>query len=71
MLIIFDLDGVLVDACEWHKIALNEALKEVAGFEIGEEEHKSTFNGLPTKVKLKMLTDSNRLTSDLHEKIYQ
>ena len=28
-LVIFDLDGVLVDACEWHRLALNEALKEV------------------------------------------
>ena len=25
-LIIFDLDGVLVDACEWHYISLNKTL---------------------------------------------
>ena len=30
-LVIFDMDGVLVDACEWHRIALNEALKEEIG----------------------------------------
>lgn len=33
-LIIFDLDGVLVDACEWHRIALNLALKERCSYEI-------------------------------------
>ena len=25
-LFIFDLDGVLVEACDWHRDALNEAL---------------------------------------------
>ena len=38
-LVIFDMDGVLVDACDWHKIALNEALKEVSGYEIPLEDH--------------------------------
>ena len=71
MLIIFDLDGVLVDACEWHKDALNDALREVAGFEISEEEHKSTFNGLPTRVKLNMLTQANRLSQDVHDEVYR
>ena len=33
-LVIFDLDGVLVDACEWHRVALNEALQEVCQYEI-------------------------------------
>ena len=28
-LVIFDMDGVLVDACEWHRVALNEALKQL------------------------------------------
>ena len=71
MLVIFDLDGVLVDACEWHKVALNDALKEVAGFEISEEEHRSTFNGLPTRVKLNMLTQANRLSQDVHDEVYR
>jgi len=55
-LVIFDLDGVLVDACEWHRVALNQALQEICGYEIPLEEHYSTFNGLPTKEKLKLLT---------------
>ena len=33
-LVIFDLDGVLVDACEWHQRALNEALMEVCNYSI-------------------------------------
>ena len=51
-MIIFDMDGVLVDACGWHKDALNEALEEVADFRLTEEEHEKHFNGLPTMVKL-------------------
>ena len=53
--VLFDLDGVLVDACDWHYDALNRALKKVMGFEISREEHLTTYNGLPTAVKLKML----------------
>jgi beta-phosphoglucomutase len=53
--VLFDLDGVLVDACEWHYEALNAALVEAGYLPIGREEHLSTFNGLPTRVKLKML----------------
>jgi beta-phosphoglucomutase len=53
--ILFDLDGVLVDACDWHYLALNRALDEVVGFAISREDHVSTYNGLPTKVKLEML----------------
>lgn len=54
-LLLFDLDGVLVDACDWHYIALNKALREVCDFEITRYDHENRFNGLPTAVKLKML----------------
>ena len=40
--ILFDLDGVLVDACDWHYLALNRALDEVVGFTISREDHVST-----------------------------
>jgi HAD superfamily hydrolase (TIGR01509 family) len=53
--ILFDLDGVLVDACEWHYESLNLALRDFGLDEISREQHVSTFNGLPTKVKLNML----------------
>jgi HAD superfamily hydrolase (TIGR01509 family) len=59
--ILFDLDGVLVDACDWHFDALNESLQEVVGFTISLEDHHSIYNGLPTKVKLNMLGIDERL----------
>ena len=53
--VLFDLDGVLVDACEWHFEALNRALREISNIEISRHDHETRFNGLPTKVKLQML----------------
>ena len=53
--IVFDLDGVLIDATQWHYQALNDALK-LFGFEIGLEEHLSTYNALPTVEKLKLMS---------------
>jgi len=53
--VVFDLDGVLFDACNLHYEALNRALDQ-AGFEpISEEHHHGRFDGLPTSTKLKML----------------
>lgn len=70
-LVMFDLDGVLVDACEWHKDALNDALKSFYDYSISEEDHKKTFNGIPTRTKLKILTERNIISPLDHEKIYQ
>jgi len=53
--ILYDLDGVLIDACDWHYHSLNRALKEAVGITISRDDHVSTFNGLPTTTKLKML----------------
>jgi beta-phosphoglucomutase len=53
--VLFDLDGVLVDACDWHFEALNRALLSIGKSVISKEDHLSTYNGLPTGVKLKML----------------
>jgi len=69
-LVIFDLDGVLVDACEWHREALNEALQEVSNTSINHEEHISTFNGIPTRKKLSILVDQKRVRTEDIEKIY-
>jgi len=52
--VLYDLDGVLVDAVSIHFDALNKALG-VFGYNISPEEHERKYNGLPTKVKLKML----------------
>ena len=53
--ILFDLDGVLVDACDWHYLALNSALESIGIDKISRDDHITTYNGLPTKVKLEML----------------
>lgn len=63
--IIFDLDGVLVDAVEWHYLALNKALS-LFGYSITLEENQSLYNGLPTSTKLEMLTESKGLPRQLH-----
>ena len=63
--IIFDMDGVLIEAKDWHYEALNKALK-IFGYEIKRYDHLSTFDGLPTKDKLKMLSIENNLPIELH-----
>lgn len=65
--VLFDLDGVLVDACEWHYEALNSALREFVGKEISREDHLTKFNGLPTRVKLKMLGFDGRQAQIIEE----
>lgn len=64
--IIFDLDGVLIDATEWHFEALNKALK-LFGYEITRDEHSGIYNGLPTAEKLKILSKRQGLPVSLHE----
>lgn len=60
--ILFDLDGVLVDACDYHYEALNRALLESPyAFVISPQEHDAVFNGLPTKEKLRMLVHDRRI----------
>lgn len=69
--ILFDLDGVLVEARDWHYHALNKALKRISGTEISLDEHLSDFNGLPTAKKLEMLIALNRIRSEDTQKIWQ
>jgi HAD superfamily hydrolase (TIGR01509 family) len=64
--VLFDLDGVLVDATEWHYEALNRALR-LFGFDITRYEHLSSYNGLPTRKKLEMLTVEKGLPSAIHD----
>jgi HAD superfamily hydrolase (TIGR01509 family) len=68
--VIFDLDGVLVDAREIHYEALNNALARF-NYTITREEHLSTFDGLPTKKKLKMLTEKKGLPTELYDDIWK
>ncbi|OGI00909.1 MAG: HAD family hydrolase [Candidatus Melainabacteria bacterium RIFOXYA12_FULL_32_12] len=63
--IIFDMDGVLVDAKEWHYEALNKALN-LFGFSISRYDHLVTYDGLPTRKKLEMLSMERGLPKGLH-----
>lgn len=64
--ILFDMDGVLIDAKEWHYEALNKALG-LFGIEISYYDHLNTFDGLPTKIKLQMLSEQYYLPKELHD----
>lgn len=68
--ILFDMDGVLIDAKEWHYEALNKALK-LFGCEISKFDHIHTFDGLPTKDKLKILSKGSYLPTQLHDFVNQ
>ena len=63
--VIFDMDGVLIDAKEWHYEALNKALG-LFGFQVSRYDHLSTFDGLPTRHKLEMLSLERGLPKGLH-----
>lgn len=63
--VIFDMDGVLIDAKEWHFEALNEAL-QLFGYEISRYDHLITYDGLSTSQKLEMLTLEKGLPRKLH-----
>jgi beta-phosphoglucomutase len=62
--VIFDMDGVLIDARDWHYHALNEALG-IFGVEISYPEHLERFDGLPTKGKLQALAEEGRIPGKL------
>jgi beta-phosphoglucomutase-like phosphatase (HAD superfamily) len=64
-LIVFDLDGVLVDSKDLHYQALNLALMEKnPDWAIPYEEHVERYNGNPTKVKLGMLSKNHPEITD-------
>jgi HAD superfamily hydrolase (TIGR01509 family) len=63
--VVFDMDGVLIDAKDWHYEALNRALN-LFGFNISRYDHLVTFDGLPTRKKLEMLTREQSLPRELH-----
>ena len=64
--VIFDMDGVLIEAKDWHYEALNKALG-LFGQAISRYDHLVTFDGLPTVIKLDMLTLERGLPKKLHE----
>jgi len=64
--VIFDMDGVLIEAKDWHYEALNKAL-ELFGQSISRYDHLVTYDGLPTMMKLEMMTVERGLPRSLHE----
>lgn len=64
--IVFDMDGVLIEAKDWHYEALNRALR-LFGYEISRYDHLVTYDGLPTSKKLEMLTREKGLPRGLHQ----
>ena len=68
--VVFDMDGVLIDAKDWHYIALNQALDHF-GFTISRNEHLTIFDGMPTREKLALLSRERGLPTKLHKFINQ
>ncbi len=70
-LVIFDLDGVLLNSKDIHFDALNQAIAEVGTeFVISRDDHLKTFDGLPTAKKLSILTETRGLPAASHEQIW-
>jgi HAD superfamily hydrolase (TIGR01509 family) len=70
-LVIFDLDGVLVDSKDIHFHALNRAIRFVdSKYTIRYEEHLNFYDGLPTLEKLKLLSKEKKLPNNFHNKIF-
>jgi HAD superfamily hydrolase (TIGR01509 family) len=72
-LIVFDLDGVLVEAKQIHYDTLNIALYEIDNsdkYVITEDEHLSVYDGLKTYQKLDLLTKSKGLPKNKHKDIW-
>ena len=70
-LVIFDLDGVLIDSRDLHYHTLNNALAKVDPiYMIGIEDHLSVYDGLPTSKKLSLLTEKKGLPVHYYQKVW-
>jgi HAD superfamily hydrolase (TIGR01509 family) len=67
-LIIFDLDGVLVEAKNIHFEAFNKSLKQ---YSINWDEHLSIYDGLKTNQKLEMLHQRKGLPKEYFKSIWE
>ena len=67
--IIFDLDGVLVDTKKIHYEALNIALNKYGFSPISLDDHNKIYDGLPTSEKLKLLNKKKILPVKYFSKI--
>lgn len=66
-LIIFDLDGVMIDSCDIHYVVLNRAIEEIAGkeFIINDYEHEKVYNGRSTLGKLELMVELKGMNAAL------
>jgi HAD superfamily hydrolase (TIGR01509 family) len=69
--VIFDLDGVLVDADKWHFNALNVALQHADIDPISWQEHLTVYKGIPTRDKLQILHERKGLPREAWPRIAQ
>ena len=67
--VIFDMDGVLVDADKWHFNALNVALQHSEIEPISWQEHVTVYKAIPTRRKLEILTERRGLPEVLWQQI--
>ena len=71
-LVIFDLDGVLIDSRNIHYHALNEALGSIdQKYVIDYDEHLAKYDGLNTTAKLNQLTIEKGLPKELHDTVWK
>ena len=70
-LIVFDLDGVLVEARNFHYEAFNRALASIdKKYVISREEHFAKYDGLSTEKKMVILRDEKGLPQEFFTEIY-
>ena len=53
--VLFDLDGTLVDAREWHRMAFDSALEKFGYQKLDYDDHIENFDGLSSMKKLSIL----------------
>jgi HAD superfamily hydrolase (TIGR01509 family) len=71
-LIIFDLDGVLIESRDLHYHALNSALNKINPmYVISRDEHLSLYDGLNTTRKLEMLAERKHLDKSLFDQVWK
>lgn len=71
-LVIFDLDGVLIESRELHYHSLNDALRSIdPKYVITRDEHLSIYDGLNTTRKLKLLSETKGLPTEFHDMVWQ
>ncbi len=64
--VLFDMDGVLVEAKDWHYESLNLALEQSGFLAISRQNHLSNYDGMPTHEKLKKHPQTKHLTKEEH-----